>query len=153
MTFEEHLEATRDDRGVLHLDIAEIARADEIASELAANASVRVQVAKKAAAAERNVFLKHEKQGLTKVMTMTPLSLELMEVLDTKVPLGESRVVDYGDLNDVRIRERKDVVEKNIREVARAYVRAMDHLDESQRGLEPAETIREALTRLYGGGD
>lgn len=142
MTFEEHLANHRNPDGTYDLDAAE----EDRRYDIEASPEGLLEYAAKAAKQERAAWQKQETSKLRKQFQQAALSPELE--LETKVPLGDSVVVDYGDMDQVRIRTRKDLREEvHINEI-RAYDAEITHWNQTLKLLDPSETIAEALNRV-----
>lgn len=139
MTFEEHLEKTRRDDGTYDLYAAEKA----LAEELAQTPGEVERLAAKAAHADRLKWEKRERENLGKQMQQSALSPELE--LDVKVQIGESTVVDYGEMNHQRIQLRKDLRTKVHLDENRAFDAEMTHWMQTEQLLGDGETIAEAI--------
>ena len=143
MTFEEHLENHRNDDGSYDLDAAEEARAEEIRATYTDDDLARL--AGKTAKKERSDWLNRETEHFRKQMLQPALSPDLE--LGTKVPLGASIAVDYGDMDHKRIRLRRDLRTKIHRDEFRAFDAEMTHWDQTDPLLDDGETIAEAMER------
>lgn len=140
-SFEEHLENNRNADGTYDLDGAEEDRRYEIESD----PSEIVKMAAKAAKQERTTWQNNETANLRKQFAQPALSPDLE--LETKVPLGNSTAVSYGDMNHVRIRTRKDMRVKTHLDEARAFDAEMTHWLHTEDLLSDGETIRDAMDR------
>jgi hypothetical protein len=139
VTFEEHLQNHQNDDGSYDLEAAERARADEIArtpGEIAA-------LAAKAAKHERTAWENKETANLRKQFMQPALSSELE--LEVMVPLGDSVVVRYGDMDHKRIRLRKDLRTKIHLDEARAFDAELTHWMRTEQLLDDGQTITDAL--------
>lgn len=141
MTFEEHLEHYRNADGTYDLNAAEEARAKELADTPGAMQAL----ASKAAKQERAAWERKETANLRKLFGQAALSPELE--LEIKVPLGNSTVVAYGEMNHVRIRLRKDMRTKSHLDESRAFDTEMTHWMQTEQLLSDGETIAEAMSR------
>jgi hypothetical protein len=141
VTFEEHLANHRNVDGTYDLDAAE----EDRRYELETSPSEIVKLARKAAKHERKVWQDNETTRLRKQFVQPALSPDLD--LAIKVPLGDSRAVDYGDMNHDRLRLRKDLrTETHINE-NRAFEAEMTHWTQTEQLLNNGETIAEAINR------
>jgi len=149
MTFEEHLEQHRNEDGSYDLAAAEQARIEDLRASYTDDDLDRLAV--KAAAQERRQWEKRNQGDLRKLMAQSALSPELE--LDVMVPLGDSRVVAYGEMNRVRIQLRKDLRTKTHIDENRAFDDEMTHWFHTDHLLEDDETIAQAIQRFHGGED
>jgi hypothetical protein len=102
-TFEDHLEACRNEDGSYDLAAAEKSRAEELAE----TPGEIDRLAAKAAKAERNAWESRNREALKKQFLQPALSPELDLV--TKVPMGGSSVENLGAMNEKLIRLRMDL--------------------------------------------
>lgn len=141
MNFEQHLANHRNPDGTYDLDAAEEDRRYEIET----SPEGLLEYAAKLAKGERDAWQKQETSKLRKQFQQSALSPELE--LEAKVPLGDSVAVEYGDMNEVRIRTRKDLrTEVHINEI-RAFETEITHWNQTLKLLDPGETIAEAMSR------
>lgn len=143
MTFEEHLENHRNDDGSYDLDAAEAARAQEIRDSF--DDEQIDKLAAKAAKKERSDWANKETEHFRKQVLQPALSAALE--LRTKVQLGDSIAVNYGDMDHKRIRLRRDLRTKIHRDEFRAYDAEMNHWDQTEPLLDDGETIADAMGR------
>lgn len=141
MTFEEHLQNHRNPDGTYDLDAAEEDRRYEIESTPGELTKLAAKVAKQ----EREAYLRQETAKLRKQFEQAALSSSLE--LDVMVPLGTGEVVPFGEMNDVRIRIRRDLRTEIHRREFRAYDAEMTHWDQTQALLNDGETVAEAIAR------
>lgn len=141
MTFEEHLENHRNPDGTYDLDGAEEDRRYEIETSSEEITKLAAKVAKQ----ERKAWQDSETTKLRKQFLQSALSPDLE--LEIKVPLGDSTVVDYGDMNHVRIRLRKDLRTKVHLDEIRTFDAEITHWLRTEQLLDNGETIAEALVR------
>jgi hypothetical protein len=141
VTFEEHLENHRNPDGTYDLDAAEEDRRYEIET----SSEEITKLAAKVARQERKAWQDRETSRLRKQFMQPALSTELE--LEIKVPLGESIVVEYGEMNTDRIKLRKDLRTKSHLDEIRAYETEMTHWFQTEPLLGPGETIAAALGR------
>lgn len=144
MSFEDHLERFRHDDGTYDLAATEAARA----AELIEVPGELERLARKAAKQERSAWESRETQNLRKQFSQPALSPDLE--LATKVPLGDGRAVDLGDMNPIRIRERMDMRTKKHVDESDAYGREMEFWYATLAVLEPDETIASAGLDKWG---
>jgi hypothetical protein len=147
VTFEEHLDNHRDADGNYDLDAAEADRAAEIAATLAKTPAEIAKAAAKAAKQERRTWESRETQNLRKQFMQPALSPDLE--LDLKVPLGDSTAVEYRDMNDVRIRIRKDLRTKSHLDENRAFDAEISHWMQTEKLLNAGETVEQAQKRMW----
>jgi len=141
VTFEEHLENHRNPDGTYDLDGAEEDRRYEIET----TSEELTKLAAKAAKQERKAWQDRETSRGRKQYLQSALSPELE--MDIKVPIGESTVVPYGDMNHDRIKLRKDLRTKSHLDEIRAFEAEMTHWFQTEPLLSPGETIAEAIGR------
>lgn len=141
MTFEEHLQNHRNADGTYDLDAAEEDRRYELESE----PDEMVKLAAKVARQERDAYVNRETAKLRKQFEQPALSASLE--LDVMVPLGDGTTCEFGDMNHIRIRTRKDLrVQVHLRE-ARAFDAEMTHWLHTETLLNDGETVAEAIAR------
>jgi hypothetical protein len=141
VNFEEHLANHRNPDGTYDLDAAE----EDLRYEIETSPEGLLEFAAKVAKQARDAWQKQETSKLRKQFQHPALSPELE--LEAKVPLGDSVVVDYGDMNEVRIRTRKDLrTEVHINEI-RAFETEITHWNQTLKLLDPDETIADAMSR------
>jgi hypothetical protein len=143
VTFEEHLEKFRRDDGSFDLAAAEKSRAEELAEDPDALQGL----AAKAAAQERAAWERKNSTILRKQLMQPALSPELE--WETMVQIGDSTAVRYGDMNNVRIRLRKDLRTKVHLDENRAYDIEMTHWMTTEILLDDGETIAAASMRMH----
>jgi hypothetical protein len=141
VTFEEHLENHRNPDGTYDLDGAEEDRRFEIET----SSEEITKLAAKVARQERKAWQDRETAKLRKQFMQPALSTELE--MEIKVPLGESTVVEYGEMNIDRIKLRKDLRLKVHLDEIRAYEAEMTHWLQTEPLLGPGETIADAIGR------
>jgi len=141
VTFEEHLEHYRDADGNYDLAAAEEARAHELAESEEEIANLAIKAAKQ----ERAAWERNETANLRKQFMQQALSPELE--LEVKVPLGDSIAVQYGEMNHVRIRLRKDLRTKTHLDENRAFDTEITHWMQTETLLSDGESIGEAIRR------
>lgn len=140
MTFEEHLEATKDENGIMHLDEAERARADELSKR------PDRAMAEKAAHAERMAWEKRHGQIYRKQIEQPALSPEFDREL--KVKVGGNDVALYGEMNLERIRSRMDSrTAVHVREI-RAFEKEWEHWNQWTQVLRPDQSIDDVYAEM-----
>lgn len=145
MSFEDHLEACRDEDGAYDLAAATQARIEEILAgdeELAA-------LAAKVAESERRSWERRRRGDLQKQLSQPALSPELE--LDVFIFIGDSVAVQYGDMTVDRIRQRMDLRLRGHIAETDAYNAEQTHWLSTLDLLDDDETIADALRRLDGG--
>lgn len=141
MNFEEHLENHRLADGGYDLDAAE----EDRRYELETDRDEIVRLAAKVAKQERSAWQSQETANLRKQFAQPALSPELE--LDVKVPVGNSTVYRFGEMDLVRIRLRRDMRLKTHLDENRAYDTEITHWLHTEPLLNNNETIEEAIAR------
>lgn len=141
MNFAEHVANHRGTDGGYDFDAAEEDRRYEIET----SPQEIVKLAAKLAKQERDAWQSQETEKLRKQFEQPALSPSLE--LDVVVPLGNGTGVRLGDMNQVRIRTRKDMrTTVHLREI-RAFDAEMTHWLHTEELLGDGETIEEAIDR------
>lgn len=141
MSFEDHLESTKNDDGTYNLAAAQDARTDEILDSDEETAAI----ARKAAQQERARWESNETKLLRKQFVQPPLSPDLDP--EVKVPLGNDTAVRFDDMNLERIRIRKDLRTQSHLHEIRAFDAEMTYWGNTEELLDPGETIGDARRR------
>ena len=136
MTFDEHVEAHRDETGAYDLDAAQKARKDELLESVEIEA-----IAWKAAADERRSWEKSQRERRNKVFDQP--TIDSSESLEIHVPLYEGLTRKIGDLNADTLRIRKDRRATTHAREAYSYGREIQWIDHHLKLLGPTQTIRD----------
>jgi len=135
MSFEDHLESTKNGDGSYDLAAAQAARVEEILG----NDEEREALARKSAQQERARWESNETKLLRKQFVQQPLSPDLD--MDVKVPLGDDTAVRLGEMNRERIRIRKDLRTQHHLHEIRAFDTEMTFWQSTESVLGPDDTI------------
>lgn len=144
--FLDHLNATRTG-GEYDLDRATKSLATEIEANLLTNPSARAEVARLAAQRKRNKWSRQSSASLRKQFEQGQMSFDLGAAdLSVKVPLGDNVVVDLGEMNEQRIRRRRELRLSTHRDEMRAFEAEMAWWDQVLGHLKPNATLKESLS-------
>jgi len=138
VSFEDHLESTKNEDGSYNLAAAQDARAKEILD----SDEETEAIARKAAQQERARWESNETKLLRKQFVQQALSPDLD--MDVKVPLGDDTAVRLGEMNWERIRIRKDLRTQHHLHEIRAFDAEMTFWQNTESLLGPDDTIETA---------
>lgn len=134
-SFDEHVQRTKNEAGEHNLDLAEKSRYEE----LLADEDALDEVIRKAVQSERSRWQTSEREHLNDQFKAGQLTLGTD--FDAMVPLGESRFVRLGDMNQIRIQQRKDLRTKKHIDENRAFDNEMSFWLGVEALLEPGGTV------------
>lgn len=141
MSYADHIEPHRRADGSYDFDAAE----KDWQREMEASPRLVVRLIAKAAHQDREAYLRQETSRLRKQFEQPALSPALE--LDVMVPLGDGTGVRLGDMNEIRIRARKDMRVRTHLHELRAFEAEMTHWLHTEPLLKGDETIAAAIDR------